>query len=79
MSKQCRSDDISESRLLMESGMFFRIDGGWFTFVLCQFISHCRYSEIRTRLYTLKRLIDTDFTISAMANELTQNNSEQHI
>ena len=23
------------------------------TFVLCQFISHCRYSEIRTRLYTL--------------------------
>ena len=26
--KQCRSDDISESRLLMESGMFFRIDGG---------------------------------------------------
>ena len=28
LSKQCRSDDISESRLLMESGMFFRIDGG---------------------------------------------------
>ena len=28
LSKHCRSDDISESRLLMESGMFFRIDGG---------------------------------------------------
>ena len=26
-----------------------------YTFVLCQFITHCRYSEIRTRLYTLKR------------------------
>ena len=23
-----RSEDISESRLLMESGMFFRMDGG---------------------------------------------------
>ena len=28
LSKQCRSDDTSESRWLMESGMFFRIDGG---------------------------------------------------
>ena len=26
-----------------------------FTFVLCQLITHCEYSEIRTRLYTLKR------------------------
>ena len=36
LSKQCRSDDISESRLLMESGMFFRIDGGWLDF-LCTY------------------------------------------
>ena len=28
-----------------------------FTFALCQFITHCRYSEIRTRLYTLKRRV----------------------
>ena len=26
--ERCRSDDISERRLLLESGMFFRIDGG---------------------------------------------------
>ena len=31
-----------------------------FTFVLCQFISHCRYSEIRTRLHSqAKRRLHT--------------------
>ena len=32
-SKHCRYDDIFEGRLLMESGMLFRRDGGWLHFL----------------------------------------------
>ena len=33
LSKHSLSEEISESRLLMDSGMFFRIEGGWLDFL----------------------------------------------